>query len=173
MKWQSLLTYIGVIIIQYLLPPKTTNFDNWSCVKLEIERTTLSYEFFLESGIRGSNLRWKGESLIPYSIQSLFKARCLNVIFFVFKFKTGRGYKCSIIQGAQPVLKSGPFACFPYITANKICHNIYSWILHVNSCETIHSDFWSANTQSQLEAIRSCGPTRKKLTMLNWSTLVL
>ena len=30
-----------------------------------------------------------------------------------------------------------------------------------------HSDFLSANTQLQIEAIRSCGPTQKTLTMLN------
>ena len=28
-------------------------------------------------------------------------------------------------------------------------------------------DFWSANTQLQIEAIRSCGPTQKTLTMLS------
>ena len=28
-----------------------------------------------------------------------------------------------------------------------------------------HSDFWNANTQLQIEAIRSCGPTQKTLTM--------
>ena len=48
-----------------------------------------------------------------------------------------------------------------------------SVIIDIIDCKTIlirkgqHSDFWSENTQLQIEAIRSCGPTQKTLTMLN------